>query len=404
MKATEKTLRKAFKENIEWFMNSGVMSPNDGSWGVAERIAVTDGNEAIDKMFKSFPAYIVHDGYAVIEQRRPDCNFEAALMFFTAAEVFGDKKFSDIAENILIYLYSRSGMRNRDTRRADYAKESWRWSNIGWTIAVYFDDNAWNCVIPLIIAKKRPDLDKKFEMRSSALILASEMEAAFTAHFSGAEEEKKKYLWAGDVKSPHWGSLAVMTFGFAYAETHDEKYKSAALAYNKYLLKSKDSFTSSEIAYILIGNSIAAQAGCGKELEESAKMFGDILISKIDTRSNIPSEWDKEAPAGKHLVDLIYTQNWSLLGLKELYSMTGEKKHKDACQKVLSLILEIQDKSPEKQFKGCWRGMYDLSAGKWGGGDRYEGGAGSIYTGWTNAPISMVIAAEILKTGGIFPQ
>ena len=40
--------------------------------------------------------------------------------------------------------------------------------------------------------------------------------------------------------------------------------------------------------------------------------------------------------------------------------------------------------------------MYDLNAKSWGGGDRFEGCASSIYSGWTNAPISIVTAFEIL--------
>ncbi len=64
--------------------------------------------------------------------------------------------------------------------------------------------------------------------------------------------------------------------------------------------------------------------------------------------------------------------------------------------KLLELILKIQDPSPEKQFNGCWRGMYDMEKQSWGGGDRFEGGAGSIYSGWTNAPISTVIALDLL--------
>ena len=35
--------------------------------------------------------------------------------------------------------------------------------------------------------------------------------------------------------------------------------------------------------------------------------------------------------------------------------------------------------------------MYDLNAKSWGGGNRFEGGAASIYTGWTNAPISIAL-------------
>ena len=43
---------------------------------------------------------------------------------------------------------------------------------------------------------------------------------------------------------------------------------------------------------------------------------------------------------------------------------------------------------PSPRFAGCWRGLYDTRAGAWGGGDHYAGGANSLYSGWTNAPIS----------------
>ena len=38
---------------------------------------------------------------------------------------------------------------------------------------------------------------------------------------------------------------------------------------------------------------------------------------------------------------------------------------------------------------GSWQGMYDITRGTWSGGDLFEGGANSIYTGWTNTVIAM---------------
>ena len=35
-----------------------------------------------------------------------------------------------------------------------------------------------------------------------------------------------------------------------------------------------------------------------------------------------------------------------------------------------------------------------MRTGRWGGGDRVEGGAGSIYSGWTNAPIALAFLME----------
>ena len=110
---------------------------------------------------------------------------------------------------------------------------------------------------------------------------------------------------------------------------------------------------------------------------------------------SIPAE-HYEAPVGSHLADTIYTVNWALMGFQILYSVNGQEKYRKAFVKLLDLMVDIQDKSPEKHVKGCWRGMYDLKAGNWGGGDCYEGGANSIYTGWTNAPIAICIAFELL--------
>ena len=67
-------------------------------------------------------------------------------------------------------------------------------------------------------------------------------------------------------------------------------------------------------------------------------------------------------------------------------------------EKLLDLIVNIQDRSPQAHLNGCWRGMYDLEKECWGGGDRFEGGANSIYTGWTNAPIAWAVAFELEKS------
>lgn len=52
-------------------------------------------------------------------------------------------------------------------------------------------------------------------------------------------------------------------------------------------------------------------------------------------------------------------------------------------------LVEMQDTSPDLTFHGCWRGMFDCKERTYGGGNCYEGGAGSIYSGWTNAPIAL---------------
>jgi hypothetical protein len=73
---------------------------------------------------------------------------------------------------------------------------------------------------------------------------------------------------------------------------------------------------------------------------------------------------------------------------KELPSAEG----REWLDKFSEFLADIQDSSPQKELHGCWRGMYDISNKSWGGGDCYEGGANSIYSGWTNAPIGWSLA------------
>jgi hypothetical protein len=126
-----------------------------------------------------------------------------------------------------------------------------------------------------------------------------------------------------------------------------------------------------------------------------AEYFGEKLMGRMDPKTgNLPAEHG-ESPIGPHLVDTIYTINWAMIGFQNLYAVSQKKQYHDVFKKLMELILHIQDRSAEKYLNGCWRGMYDLKMKRWGGGDCYEGGANSIYSGWTNAPISLCIAYEL---------
>ena len=125
-----------------------------------------------------------------------------------------------------------------------------------------------------------------------------------------------------------------------------------------------------------------------------AKKYADKLISKFDKENDFPpSEHARETPTGKNLVDTIYTVNWSLLGLREFGLIAG-KDYSVYADKLIALLCRIQDTSENPHFAGCWRGMFDINTGSWGGGDLFEGGGNSIYTGWTNAPISLALLHE----------
>lgn len=391
-------MKTILQKNLSWFENSGVMLPADGMWGVAERVAVIKDNEAIDKMLNDFPAWTIHGDYCIMEQRRADCNFQSAFLYLLSYELFGEKKYYDTAVKILDFLYFRSGLLNRSD--AAIPKGAWNWSHIKWTPVVYFDDESWCIFLALEIARNYPELEERYNMKFWALELAGELakgalrvmamtERSESGHWCDLHEN----VWKGRLDLPHWGSLVCMALARAYKEDPVPEYLKFIQDYDSYVNEGNDKFNVSEYAYIVIGSCGAYRYLNDERYLKTAERFGGIIKGKMAENGNIPAE-HYETPTGENLVDTIYTANWSLLGLQSLAALNTS--FKEPFKKLLDLIAGIQDKTPEKQFSGCWRGMYDLDTGTWGGGNRFEGGSGSIYTGWTNAPISSVIAMELL--------
>jgi hypothetical protein len=381
-------LSASLMANLKWIEQSGVLAPTNGTWGIAARLVLTENNQVLEYIKKSFPAYTEHGDYIIIEHRRPDCNFEAALLFLQVAEMMNDNKYYQIADNILCYLFCRSGMYN--TRYDKFPKNVWRWANEKWVPKIWFDDNSWNCVISLLIAERYPELGKKYGMKNKALLLANQLLKSFNMQFE--HEPDDSWQWEGALKFPHWGSMVAMALSYAYRETGDEEYREVVVRYHQYLMADKINFSASDQAYAVIGATAAATILKDDDIEQCARKYADSLLKKMDKLTGaIPSEHAKEAPVGSHLVDMIYTQNWTIVGLQMIHYLTGEEKYLQGLNKSLNLIIDIQDKSPQKYLNGCWRGMYDLQERNWGGGNLYEGGANSIYTGWTNIPISLII-------------
>ncbi len=371
MKISEQLLQESLRATAQWYRDSGIMQPNDGSWGVGERVLLTVNNPAVEKVYRSFPAWTEHGTYSIIEQRRADCNLEAAFMFL----MMGDRK---TAYNLLDFLYRRSGMLTRYDDQAG----CWNWSHLTCKgRSFWFDDNAWMCTLQLMIAKLAPEWDKEFGMSDWALKLAALIDHGFHAQFG--KEPQPGFIWSGNLNLPHWGALVVM----ALARTGRDEYRKTADIYHKFLLAKKDEFTTSEYGYAVIGATMAHKHFRDDLSLETAEVFAGKILAKMDPATgNIASE-HYEAPVGKGLADTIYTLNWAVLGLQNIAAMTGKTEYREACDKLIALLLEIQDKTPEPYLYGCWRGMYDIEKGEWGGGDCYEGGANSIYSGWTNAPI-----------------
>ena len=393
----------AAAKNIRWFENSGIMYPSDGFWGVAERLITLDIEDNVKaEILEHFTSRTELDGCFAVESRRPDCNFEAALFFLLYGEITGDEKRKKTGENLLDYLFLRSGMRRSEKHALPGA---WRWSHIICSNGGHwFDDNSWCIIAEMIIARKFPELDKKYRAGFWAEKLADPLFAALERTNNAEPDEKGEIkdpedLWIGNIRLPHWGGLTIFALSVVHAAKGRKKYLPAIRKYITRMRAELPGFSTSEYAYALMGAAAVTAAYGDKLAEKTAKEACELICNAADMKTGTLPSSHYEAPSGEALADLIYTLNWSILGLQMYCRLfPGESKAAALLDKQLELVMKIQDKTPSKYFRGCWRGMYDMSSKTWGGGNRFEGGSSSIYSGWTNAPISLALLLQEQKS------
>ena len=390
---------KSVLNSLRWFECSGIMRPADGFWGVAERLVTWDVEDEVkEEILKHFTSRTLLKDCFVVESRRPDCNFQTALLFLLNGKLLENETAANTGRNLLDYLFFRSGMKRSGTFKLPHA---WRWSHITCGDGGHwFDDNSWCIILECAIRASFPELDAQYHAGICADALSAPLCPALERTLEAAPNEKgerfdPEKLWLGDVHLPHWGALPVFALSCVHASRNRPDYLPVIRKYLAYLKEELPGFSTSEYAYALMG-ATAAEAAFGDALAaEVARMSCECLCAAADPDSGTLPSGHYEAPVGKERVDLIYTMNWSVLALQMYCRLHPRRiKAKSLLRKQLDLLISIQDTSQSLRFFGCWRGMYDLASHSWGGGNRYEGGASSIYSGWTNAPIALAILMD----------
>jgi hypothetical protein len=402
------------RANLGWFQKSGIMRPADGFWGVGERIVLMPDHKAGMLQEKFSSATRLAPGVRVIENRRPDCNVQAALLFDLAAEALDDPALKPVADGILDYLLNRSCLADRNPESPTFGL--WGWANPDHRAEYWMDDNAWVAMALLMLARRgRP------ELRAPGLAAARALcrHARFLMrHVSehGKDAPLPAVPVLGLQLNPHWMGLVTMALAHAAADDPETDYAGVVQQYYAHCLAGPSAWDShsvaaarrlpwalSEYTYLSLTASVAGHHFRMTPVLDIARHACELLVREQAPDGHFRAE-HYEAPEGTHLADLIYTQNWATLGLYHGARALDAPGLMQACQRSLEFLARIQDASPEPWLQGCWRGLYDTQAGTWGGGDRIEGGQGSLYSGWTNAPIALAFLMERLQLSFLVPD
>jgi len=102
---------------------------------------------------------------------------------------------------------------------------------------------------------------------------------------------------------------------------------------------------------------------------------------------------------GDCVSDLLYTSNFTFLGLHEAYAATGDEQYKRMADKLADFLVRIQVRSEKhKEVDGGWFRAFDYRRWEYMGSNADAGwGAWSIETGWTQAWIPSVLAMRELN-------
>ncbi|MHC4874485.1 MAG: AGE family epimerase/isomerase, partial [Planctomycetota bacterium] len=208
------------KANLAWFQNSGVMYPNDGHWGVAERIAVMSGNSASEQISKAFPCQTeLADGVYSIDHRRADCCAETAYLFALAADYFSNAEYQKIADNNLDFLMKRSGLQVIADESSDHYG-LWGWSMQVNKDQLYTDDDAWVATLFLLLSGKG-----RGDLKEAGVLASRAMQKLTEKYFSHIREHGRDCpfditnIMRGMKLNPHW--LGLLTMALAHATTVD---------------------------------------------------------------------------------------------------------------------------------------------------------------------------------------
>jgi hypothetical protein len=382
----------------------------DGSFGVLEGIASEvhlDGSQPTRWWLRS------------------DSNGESSLAFALRGEMDGDSLSSLVAGNLLDWLYFRSGLFQKDSTKANYGLLFWAPGNAQ---GLYHDND-----IKAILGCIGTSAILKTDRWDEALVknILGNFRTTGVNGFRGHRLENPDLLskgwrsyWSGNTTlfQPHYEAWVWSSYLWLYDKT----------GWKPLLERTRKSITMMMKAYpegwrwtngiqqergrMLLPLAWLIRVDDRPEYRDWLKRIADDIEKCQDQSGAIREELGasdrgdyrpplsneaygtNEAPLihqnGDSVADLLYTCNFTFLGLHEAYAATGDEQYKRMADKLAGFLIRIQIRSENhSELDGGWFRAFDYRQWEYWGSNADAGwGAWSVETGWTQAWIPSVLA------------
>ncbi len=439
--------RQAIEKSMQWHANAKLLihpdwedlvlasKETDRLQRVPENVPLGDGSLGSLEAVLS----IIHaDGrQAVSTARRGDCTSETAMAYASAAKLLGRKQEAQIARNLLDFYFFESKARKNERGDPDhpaYGLIAWGISKPAWYMANYGDDNARVILATMATAGL---LGEQRWNEAIAQCVVANLRTTGKLGFRGDRidvEPLGNHGWQHYFKAetvsfaPHFECYLWACYLWAYAETGDpllldraktaikmtmEQYPDGlrwtnGLAQERarillplaWLVRVEDTAEHRQLLMEAFDGLASLQADCGAIQEELGPAGTGMFPPPGTNEAYGTSEASLIARNGDPVADMLYTNNFALLGLHEAAAVTGDPKIREAENRLVDFLLRIQAKSHAvPEVDGGWLRAFDFQRWEpWGANADIGWGAWSIESGWTQGWITAVLAMRELDT------
>ena len=443
--------RLAIQRGIDWHFKAKMVLSGQG-WDEYKQLwKLNDSNmhttvEAIDNAAPQQKADIGDGSFGVLEGiaskilpdgsqptrwwLRSDSNGESSLSFALRWKLDGDERSKLISGNLLDWLYFRSGLFQVDSTKANYGLLLWA---PGQAQALY-QDNDIKAILGCMGTSAILGTDRWDEVLVKDIL--GNFRTTGINGFRGGRIENPDLLRDGWQK--YWNATTILY------QPHYEAWTWASYLwlYDKTKWKPLLERTRMAIAMMMKAypnnwrwtNGIQQERGrmllplawlirvddrpeyrgwlkqIANDIEKCQDSSGAISeeLGALDHGDMAPVTSNKnygtgEAPLiqqnGDAVSDMLYTCNFTSLGLHEAYGATGDQQYKRMADKLSEFLIRIQVKSEKHpEVDGGWFRAFDYHQWEYWGSNADSGwGAWSIEVGWTQAWIPSVLAMRELK-------
>jgi len=412
--------RRAIVRGIEWHQRAGMFP-------VAKGKTVGDGSSGV---MEGISSRIACDGsQPTNEGLRSDCNGETALAFALRWRLDGDRRSRQIAVNLLDWLYFDSGLLHNDPAKPDFGLLAWTASSPslygendikailgGLGTAALLKTDRWDEVLLRdIVGNFRTTGVHGFRgcCLSDQDVLKEGWQyygRAATIHYAPHYEAWiwASYLWLYDKtryeplleRTRHAIRMMMAAYPDRWQWTNGiQQERGRMLLPLAWLVRVDDRPEYRTWLRRLADDMEKCQDACGAIREE----LGELAMGTVPPARSNAEYGTHEASLiqrnGDPMADMLYTCNFTLLGLHEAFAATGEPQYRRMADRLAEFLVRIQVRSQtHPKLDGGWFRAFDFHQWDyWGSNADVGWGAWSIEVGWTQSWIPTALSLRELN-------